>query len=257
MRRPEPRRLLLSFLAAALLLGLSSCGGSETLIQIKGSPERITRPALDHWMGVLAASDFLSYLHHVAPAGLVSDPANPPECAETAKKIARASTGTVRLSDSEISAKCRQLHETIRAQALDLLLNVQWMIREGEERGVRVSEVEVRTELPHYGKVLYGSPGAQRRYLRERQMVLADLLYQTKRAILYRRLKVKFRAEVAKIGGGLATFVRLSLAHYNGLIAKTICKTGYVVLGCKGYREPAVSLPPFWVTLEGFTKATG
>jgi len=257
MRSSRPRRLALCFLAAALLLSLSSCGASETLIRFEGSSARITRPALDHWMRVIVASDFLTYLHHEAPRGLAADPASPPECAEAAKKIAQASTGTVQLSDSEISGKCRVLHRTIKAEALNFLLNVQWMIREGEERGVKVSDAEVHKELPYYAKALYGSQAGQRKYLAERHMVLADLLYQTKRGILYRRLKLKFRSEVAKIGGGQRTFARLALAHYNGLIAKTVCKAGYVVLGCRSFRETAELPPPSWVTLEGFAKKAG
>jgi hypothetical protein len=41
------------------------------------------------------------------------------------------------------------------------------------------------------------------------------------------------------------------------LIAKTTCKRGYVVLGCKEYREPAVALPSPSVILEGFAGAVG
>lgn len=244
------------------MLCLSSCGSDQTVARIEGAPQKVTRSALDHWMRILAASDFLHYLHRPAPAGLVAEPANQSECAEAAKKIARASTGTVALSDNEIASKCRQLHHVIKAQALGELIQVQWMIREGEERGVRVSDAEVRRELPFYAKRFneraYGAQVSRHRYLSERQMTPADLLYETKHAILYQRLKLKTRAEVARIGGGLRTLARLSLGRYNGLLAKTVCKAGYVVLGCRGYREAAaVALPPYWVTLEGFTKVGG
>jgi len=255
MRWSWARHLLLCPLAAALLLGLSSCGASETLVHFEGSSAKITRPTLDHWMGVLVASDFLTYLHHPAPVGLASEPADYSKCLEAGKKLApRSSTGALELSDAQISGKCRELHQTIRSQALDFLINVQWLIREGEEHGLRVSDAEVRREFPSYAKGLYGAQANQRKYFAERQMTLADAMYQLKRATLYKRLTLKFRDEVAKIGGGQRTFVRLTLARYNGVIAKTICKAGYVILGCKGYREPATLPPPFWVTLEGFTK---
>jgi hypothetical protein len=88
-------------------------------------------------------------------------------------------------------------------------------------------------------------------------MVAADAMYQLKRNILVTRLRPKFEAEVKKAGGGERTLARLALANYQSLIAKTTCKAGYVVLGCKGYREPAVALPSASVILEGFAGAVG
>jgi hypothetical protein len=239
-----------------LLFCLSSCGSEEALVRFQGSSAKITRPALDHWMKVLVAGDFLTYLHRPAPLGLASEPADPSECAGAAKKLApRSSTGALELSDAQIDDKCRVLHQTIKTEALNFLLEVQWMTREGEERGVRVSEEEVRRQFPAYAKELYGEKANQRRYFAERHMNLADAMYQLKRSILYTRLKLKFRDEVARIGGGQRTFVRLALANYHGMIAKTICTAGYVILGCRGYREPAELPTPSWITLEGFTKS--
>jgi len=259
MPAPKPRHLLLPVLAATVLLALSSCGaGSDSLVHIQGSSATITKPMLDHWMGVTVASDFRANVGTKAPLGLVSEPANYPKCVGAAKKvIPRSYTGRLKLSEAEISKKCHQLYQTIKAQTLAYLLSVLWSVREGEEHGIKVSDAEVRGTFKRFSKEYYKSKAGERTYLAERHMVVADVLYQLKRNILTQRLRPVFEAEVKKAGGGERTFARLTLANYNGLIAKTTCKEGYVVLGCKGYREPAVPLPSPSVILEGFAGAVG
>jgi hypothetical protein len=233
-----PGRTLLVGLAVLLALSLGSCGASVTVIHIQGSSATITKAMLEHWMGVTIASEFRDKLGHEAPAGLVSEPADYPRCLKVAKKLVpRTSSGELKLSDAQISAKCRQLHEAVKVQALKFLLLVQWTELEGKEYSLHVSDGELHQELLRVAKELYDPQGGQRRYLKERHMSVADARYQIRRLILYTRLKPKFRARVASAGGGEKTFARLALAHYNSLVSKTICKPGYVVLGCKGYRE--------------------
>jgi len=259
MPAPRPRHLLIACTSALVLLALSSCGGgSESLVHIQGSSATISKAMLDHWMRVTASSDFRANVGTKAPLGLVSEPANYPQCIKAAKKvIPRTYTGKLRLSDAQISRGCHQLYQTIKAEALAFLISVQWAVREGEEHGIRVSDAEVRKEFKRFGKEFYKSPAGERKYLAERHMVRADALYQLKRNILNGRLLPSFRAEVKQAGGGERTFARLALANYNGMIAKTSCEPGYVVQGCKGYREPAVPLPSPSVILEGFAGAVG
>ena len=259
MPTPSPRHLLPALAAALLALTLASCGaGSDSLVQIKGSSAQITKPMLDHWMRMTVANDFRSNVGTKAPVGLVSEPANYPRCIEAAKKvIARTYTRKLVLSEAAISKKCHQLYQTIKAQTIAYLLSVQWTVLEGEERGVKVSSAELQREFQRFRKASYKTPANERTYLAERHMVAADALYELKRNLLTRQLTPKFEAEVAKAGGGLRTYARLALARYKGLIAKTTCRAGYVVLGCRGYREPAVPLPSPSVILEGFAGAVG
>jgi hypothetical protein len=255
-------RLLPSLLAALLLaLGLSSCGGSngsDSITHIQGSSATITKPMLDHWMRETVANDFRANVGTKAPVGLVLEPANYPQCAEAAKKVIRRSyTGRLVLSDAEISQKCHQLYQAIKAETLAYLLSVQWTTLEGEEQGITVSDAEVRQQFKRFAKSFYKSQAAQRSYLAERHMVVADVLYKLRRNMLATRLQPRLLAEVKKAGGGERNFTRLALDRYHGLIAKTSCKPGYVVFGCREYRPPAVALPSPSVILEGFAGAVG
>lgn len=258
MPRPTYKPLLV-VPALLLALVLGSCGGSDSLTHIQGSSATITKPMLDHWMRALVGEDFHASVGTEGPVGLVSEPAHYPECAEAAKKvIPRANTGRLKLSDAQIVEKCRQLHQAAKAQALAFLLSVQWTVREGEEQGLRVSEAELHRYFQRYRKEVFGgSEATERRHLAERHWSVADVLYMLKRSMLVSRILPKFQARVNRAGGGEKTYARLALARYRGLIAKTSCKPGYVVLGCREYREPAVPPPSAAVILEGFAGAVG
>jgi hypothetical protein len=239
-----------------LALTLSSCGSSESLTHIQGSSETITKPMLDHWMRSLVGEDFRQVIGTKGPAGLVSEPANYTECTEAAAKIIpRGYTGRLKLNGAQIFGKCHQLHEAVKAQALAFLLSVQWSTQEAKEQGIQLTDAEVRRQFQNVVlKNTYGSTARERQHLAERHMVHADLLYMLKRNILVKRITPKFEAKVREAGGGERTYVRLALERYHGLIARTSCKPGYVVLGCKEYREPAVAKPSPAVLLEAFVQ---
>jgi len=213
---------------------------------------------LDHWMKATVGMDFRANVGTKAPVGLVSEPADYPECERAAKRvIPRTYTGKLKLSDAEVSKKCHQLYQTIKEQTLSYLLSVAWSVIEGSEAGIKLSDAELHREFARFRKQYYGSPGGERAFLAERQMVAADAMYQLKRNILVRRLRPKFEAEVKKAGGGEKAYASVALKHYNGLIARTTCQKGYVVQGCRGYQEPAVALPSASVILGGFAGAGG
>ncbi len=257
-RRSSGRTAPLVLVLLLLALTLSSCGGSDSLTHIQGSSETITKPMLDHWMRSLVGEDFRQAIGTKGPVGLVSEPANYTECAEAAAKvIPRDYTGRLKLNGAQILGKCHQLHEAVKAQALAFLLSVQWSTQEAKEQGLTVTDAEIRKHFQNVTlKSTYGSTARERQYLAERHMVHADLLYMLKRNILVKRMTPKFEARVQAAGGGQRTYVHLALERYHALIARTSCKPGYVVLGCKEYREPAVEPPAPALILEALVQGS-
>jgi hypothetical protein len=262
MPRPSPHRPLLPALAsclALLALALSACGdSSDSLTNVQGSSASITKPMLDHWMRALAGADFRSTIGTKGPRGLVSEPADEGECAEAAKKIVpRSFTGKLKLTGEQIKRKCQQLHDAVKAQALSFLLSVQWTVAEGAEQGLHVSDADLHREFARSRGALYPTEADLQKYLAERQWTLSDVLYQLKRAVLVTRILPKFQQRVKRAGGGEAVYAKLALERYQGLIAKTTCRAGYVVQGCKGYREPAREATPPNALLEQFAQGRG
>jgi hypothetical protein len=258
---PPPRHkssLVSPALAFALLLALltlGACGGSDGITHIQGSSETITKPMLDHWMRADVATDFRANIGTKAPTGLAAEPANQSECAQAAKTvIPRSYTGQSKLTDAEIAQKCHQLYIAIRNQAMSYLLSAQWTKLEAKELGVRLSEPELHKEFLRSRKETYGNQATFLKYMRERRLVLSDVLYLLTRNILVTRILPKFEARVKHAGGGEKVYAKLALVRYHGLIAKTSCKAGYVMEDCKEYREPPTPLSSPDVILEGFVQ---
>lgn len=256
MHRPMHHLLLAPLAIGLVLLTLSGCGGSsESLAHVQGSSATITKPMLNHWMHTMAGGDFRETIGTKGPAGLVSEPANYPECEAAARKVVpRSYTGQLKLSAAQISHKCHQLYRSIKAQALTFLLSVQWSMAEGAEHGIKVSQAELQKEFENRRAQTFPTDADLHRYLEERHWALSDVFYQLKRNILVKRILPAFEAKVKKAGGGEAVYARLALERYKRQISRTTCKPGYVAPGCSEYRGPETVLPPVAVLLEALTE---
>lgn len=241
------------------LLGTAGCAGkasvTQSLTHIDGSSAAISKATLDHWMRAMAGGDFRGSLGYKGPRGLVSEPADYPECVSAAKKIVpRTVAGQLKLTDGQIMTTCHQLYNSIKAQALSFLISVQWTVIEGAEQGLKVSPAQLQREFARFRKQTYPTEADLHKYLSERQWVLSDVLYQLKRNVLVTAILPKFEARVKKAGGGEKTYTRLALQRYHALIAKTTCRAGYVVPNCSEYHEPPTVAPSPNALLEQLVK---
>ncbi len=262
LRRLPPSLLLAPLAIVLVLLALNGCGSAsgsseDSLVHIQGSSASITKATLNHWMNAVVGGDYRAGGPQIAPAGLVSEPANYPACEAAAKTIVpKGANGKLALNDTQIASKCHKLHQAIKEEALTFLLSVAWTVIEGEEFGLKVSEAQLHQEFARYRKVPYPTEADLQKYMGERHEQLSDVLYQLKRNILVREILPKFEAKVKAAGGGEATYVRLALARYKALIAKTSCKPGYVTQGCREFKGSDVPEAPN-VIIEEFVKGEG
>lgn len=257
-KRVFPHPLLVSLAISASLMLLSGCGssGSGSLARIEGSSASIGKATLNHWMRAMAGEDFRQSVGTKGPQGLVSEPANYSECATAARRIVpRTFTGQLKLSGAQIALKCRELYRSIKAQALSFLISVQWSVAEGAEHGIKISDALLHSEFARYRKQVYPTEADLQKYLAERRLVLSDILYELKRAIVVTRMLPKFEEKIKKAGGGDQAYAKLVLEREKGLIAKTKCAPGYVVPNCKEYDGPPTVAPAPNVILEQFVQA--
>ena len=257
---PKSPRLLLAPLALALSLALlSGCGAAgDTVAQIEGTSASIARPTLNHWMRAMAGGDFHASLGGDGPQGLVSEPANYPECVAAAKKIVpRTDAGQLKLNNAQILRKCRELHRALKTQALTFLISVQWSIVEGAAQGIKVSDAQLRRKFAHYRKDFYPTEQALQKYMAERHWVLSDVLYQLKRNVLTTAILPKFEQKVKQAGGGELLYAKLALQRLSVQSSKTSCSPGYVVYHCKGYRPATTEPPSPNAILEQFVQGDG
>ena len=246
---------LVAVAAAALLAFLVGCGSGDDppLAHVTGVAGSPSTAQLDRWMHGMVAGDYIASIGRSAPQGLVSEPADYSECAVAAKKVVpRTSTSAPKLTNAQISQKCRQLYRAVKAQALGYLIQARWIVAEAAEEGVKVSDSLVRERFAQLRKQAYPTDAALRRYLDERQLTLPDLLFELKRNLLNEKILASFKAKVEKIGGGKKTYIKLALQRYKSMVARTKCRSGYVVPSCSEYRGPPIVVPSPNMLLEYF-----
>ncbi len=250
------RSLPVPCLACCLALAgpLIGCGGgsSDSLVHFQGSSESISKATLNHWMHAKAGADFRAIIGTKGPQGLVAEPANYAECSEAVKKVVpRSFTGQLKLSDVQIKRKCEELYGAVKGQALLSLIQAHWAAVDAAKAGVHVSPASLHKAYERYRAGFLPSEADLHKYLTERNLSVSDLVFEVKQGLFKRTLKPKYLAEAKQRGG------EILLARYREHVAKTSCAKGYVVAGCKGYREPAGGAPAPNVILEGFAQGQG
>jgi parvulin-like peptidyl-prolyl isomerase len=139
-----------------------------------------------------------------------------------ARKQLQERIGAVRRSQREGTASAEQ----VRQQALSLLLQESVIEQEAEERGVRVTNAEIRQRLTT-AKRQFRSGRQYRRFLG--RQTEADLLRQLRMQVL----SEKVLADVRETGGDAEEFFEQLQQRSKD---SSICREGYIVAGCGNAR---------------------
>lgn len=216
------------------LLTVGGCGGNETVVRFASPPAAIDRPTLSHWMEVIAGGDIRRYIASEGPAGLASEPANYPRCFAAAKLVApRSFFNQLRYDRAQVTEMCHQLHRAIKAQALSFLIAAHWLIVESVRRGIGAGAGELHRVLERATGQSDPSGKRLRPYLAQRHWSASDLLYQARLEVLASKLAARGKHATREAIGRFAANV---IARDRELVARTHCRPGYVVPGCRGYR---------------------
>ncbi len=241
----------------AALLTMTGCGGgtNDSVVHFEGPTHAsISESTLNHWMQVLAGDDIRRNLGTEGPAGLASEPADYQRCFAAAKLVApRSFFNQIRYDRVQITEKCHQLHQAIKAQALNFLISAHWTSIEAAERKITASAAEVRSAFNTERKQSYPTEAALHRYLGERHWSLADLLYQVRLNVLAGKLQGRAGTKAASAGGDQSVSPPLTSEQVQNSASKAICKAGYVVAGCSEYRGPPTAAPSADLLIEKLT----
>jgi hypothetical protein len=186
-------------------------------------------------MRAMAGADVHSTLGAEGPAGLVAEPANYPRCIAAAKLLApRSFFNQLRLTRSEIEAKCRGLYASVKAQALGFLIIAAWTEAASNELHIATTAAEMKEALLRATRD-YPRKRTLRAYLAKQQWSLSDLLFILRQQILaHKLLGPQSPAPNGDISATPSTWLRT--ADRTRMTARTVCSRGYVVLGCNEYR---------------------
>lgn len=251
MKTRTTSRAISALLAVVFALScLTACGSSsrraETVARV-GSTQ-ITTQTLNYWMQTLFGEDYVATTAQPVPVGLVSEPASNSKCAARLEAgLSSTLQGRARPTSAQLFQKCQQLNALVRTQALASLISWQGTIQTAASRGIRVTDAEVNRRVEQIAEGLFPKPGELQRYLKERGWTLS---VEQLRARL-NLLSGKIHEQVSERGDERAV-AAFYLEQDQRMTAKTTCKAGYVVAGCKGFKEakPQSGLSPVALSQE-------
>ena len=228
------RSVLLGMVSSLVLviatIGAGGCGGgsaSGVVASVGGGT--VTRDAVNHWMQTLGAGEFyeLSKGHEV-PVGLASDPPNYQGCASVLERVTVTAVGRPKPDGAQLLNKCRELHQALRLQAAEFLVNTLWTEGVLRDLGLTATAGEVQQKLHRVTSEQFPKPGALSHYLAPRRRSLADELVLMKLDLLSEKATARIKT------GGKPFVVRLTEAEQRWS-SKTTCHQGYVVAHCTQY----------------------
>jgi hypothetical protein len=183
----------------------------------------LTAATVSHWMKPMTGGDFYESSSVRAPAGLVSEPPDYASCV-----TALTAFGS-RFTPAQMQEKCHQLYEGIKQQVLTYLIGAATSVGRDAELGISVSEHEVEQEFRRLEAANFPKAGQLQKYLADREWPLSVELFLIKHDLLFSKLERKLHAE------GQAAFSKYLIDSIKRWTAKTSCRAGYVVNGCKQF----------------------
>jgi len=216
------------------VVGLTACGSGmpgDVVVQIGDSS--ISKPTLAHWTSIEGALVYENNPRQPVPKGVVPDPPGYAACiayleATAPKPIGSRST----LTAAQLKSRCRQKYKALQQHVLDILISSVWQDDAGAEQGITVTDKEAEQELERFKRREYPRKGEFQRFLAFSGLSVADELSRIKRNMLATRLQ----RSIAKKELTVRQQRALAEAFTKKWTARTSCRAGYVVPGCKQYK---------------------
>ncbi|HSZ05035.1 MAG TPA: hypothetical protein VK778_07530 [Solirubrobacteraceae bacterium] len=260
-------------IATVALAGCGSTGGAgDAVAVVAGTP--ITKAALRHWTAVKLAIDYEANPRKPLPSGVVYEPSDYAPCIAHLRALARAAAeraasgftvNVVRLpasaknpkgrlsfvkratkpakpgpipTSAQLERECAEHYRSVEMGMLNVLIGFQWELQEGKADGVSPSEAEVREEYARYSRKQFPNRGEQQRHLADTGESVADELLRVRTDMISGRI---FKQATRRFGGiatkaELQAYGRWAVETEKQWVARTSCRAGYIVEGCKQYR---------------------
>jgi foldase protein PrsA len=165
------------FVAAALAAGCGDSIPGNSVATVDG--QNITRSDFDHWMTVFAKST-ASQSQSASASSTVPDPPDFKACIKSKRDAAAKSKSKARPSDAKLATQCKQEYDSLRDQALGLLIAAQWLQGEAADQGVKVSAADVTKAIETQRKQQYPKEADFQKALKDAGFTMEDLRYQTR-----------------------------------------------------------------------------
>ncbi len=220
------------------VVGLAACGGSgmpgDTVVQVGGSS--ITKATLDHWTSVEAILAYDTNPKQPVPKGVVPVPPSYTACIAYLEATApKSAKGQSKLTAAQLKSQCQQHYEELQQHILGILINFDWLAGESADQGIKVTDEEVKRQFTRFKHEQFRTEAAFQRFLGFTGESLSDELLIMKRNLLTEEIAQKV---IEKKGLTAQQQQQAGKAFVKKWTARTNCRAGYVVPGCKQYKGP-------------------
>lgn len=197
----------------------------------------VTKENLARWTAIEAVLAYQTdpTQNTLVPKGVAPDPPRYANC--IAFLQANPGPGQSSLPRAQLKVQCEKEHALLQRHILDILLTSYWLRAEASEKGVKLTEGEIKSVLDK----LFPSPAALRRYLvitgerpSDERLIIEKDLFDSKLLQLKEREMKMSRLKSEHERGPL--LVRAAREFTDKWAARTWCRAGYVVSECKQYK---------------------
>jgi foldase protein PrsA len=169
------------FVPAAIVAG---CGGvpGNAVAEVDGTA--IEKDTYQHWLNVAAKSS--------GPGATVPVPPDYTDCIAQAKKsAAKPAKGQPKQTDADYKKQCEQQYNQLRDQVLGLLISFQWIEREAEDQGIKVTDAEVKKSFDEQKKQSFPKTADYEKFLKDSGQTNEDVLQRVRLDTLSQKIRDK------------------------------------------------------------------
>jgi foldase protein PrsA len=168
-------------------------------VSVNGTP--ITTATFNHWMAVAASSSAASATASgkTAPKTVVPDPPTYKACIAHLEATApKPAKGQPKPTAATLKTQCEQQYTALKQQVLAYLISANWVIKEAEERGIKVSDAEVKKQFNQIKAQQFPKEADFQKFLASTGYTVSDLLLRVKLNTLSSKIQQKVSKEAGK-----------------------------------------------------------
>jgi foldase protein PrsA len=172
------------FVPAAFAAGCGDEGiPGNAVAEVDGTP--IEKADFEHWMTVAAKSSGQA-------AAAVPKPPDYTACIAQAKKTAaKPAKGQPKQTDADYKKACETQYNQLRDQVLGLLISFEWIKREAEEQGIKVTDAEVKKSFEDQKKQSFPKAEDYEKFLKDSGQTNEDVLMRVRLDTLSNKIREK------------------------------------------------------------------
>lgn len=187
-------------LGAVLLTGLTltACGGipGDSVVAVNG--KGIAKSTYSHWLSVAAASSSPT-TGATAAKPVVPDPPKYTNCvAHLQATQPKPAKGQPAPTVTALKAQCEQQYTALKQQVLGFLISAEWVMGEGKERKVNVTDKEVVKQFNTVRAQQFPKEADFQKFLATSGQTVSDLLLRVKLNLLASKIQQKVTKEAGK-----------------------------------------------------------